>query len=313
MNPKKDIRPVERPQYDHDPVRQGYQPVAEFQGSLVRNQLGDIPRCSSIPRDKRKIHQWIGYVQQGWGDFQVWKSAFVEFMATTSLCTLSGLIDSTIGNTKVPASIPAYVGISNIVLLSIFIMATAPGSGGHINPLITFATMVTGLTPFSRGVLYMIAQLIGAGTAGGILRGILGAARSAQSQGGGCFRDSDTVLASQALLLEAFSSFALLFLAFGVALDPRQQKLFGPLAGPLAVGVALGLVSFASSGLVPGFTGASMNPTRRFAFAVARKNFYDQWIWWVGPAVGAMLHAVGYHVAPPYHESEIPSLGSRTQ
>ena len=295
---------AERSQHDDDDGnRRGLQPVAEFQGSLVRNQLSDVPLCSAIPRDKRQIHQWIRYVQQGWGDIKIWKSAFVEFMATTSLCTISGLIDATIANTKAPASVPAYVGLSNIVLLSIFIMATAPGSGGHINPLITFATVITGLTPFSRGVLYMFGQLVGAATAGGILRGIFGDAGSLHFQGGGCFRDRDTVLASQALLLEAFSSFALIFLAFGLALDPRQQKLFGPFAGPMAVGVSLGLVSFASSGLVPGFTGASMNPARCFAFAVARRNFYDQWIWWVGPAIGAILLAVGYNLAPPYHES----------
>ena len=307
MNENKEIPEAERPQSDHRVSRQGLQPVAEFQGSLVRNQIGDIPSCSAIPKNKRNVRQWIFYVRQGWGDIHIWKSAFVEFMASTFLCALSGFIDTTIVNTKAPASVPAYVGISNIVLLSIFIMATAPGSGGHINPLITFATLITGLTPFSRGILYMLAQTLGAGVAGGVLRGVFGEARSVQFQGGGCIRDSNTVLASQALLLEAFSSLVLLFLAFGVALDPRQQKLFGPLAGPLAVGVTLGLVSFAGSGLVPGYTGASMNPTRCFAFAVARSNFYDQWIWWVGPVIGAVLHSVGYHLAPPYHGSSVPS------
>ena len=65
---------------------------------------------------------------------------------------------------------PAYVGVVNIFLLTLFIMAIAPGSGGqleqsgfkkpgglmeikgHINPLITFSTMVVGLTGFSRGI-----------------------------------------------------------------------------------------------------------------------------------------------------------------
>ena len=36
------------------------------------------------------------------------------------------------------------------------------------------------------------------------------------------------------------------FLAFGLALDPRQQKLFGMFAGPIAVGCTVGLISFAS-------------------------------------------------------------------
>ena len=63
------------------------------------------------------------------------------------------------------------------------------------------------------------------------------------------------------------------FLAFGVGLDPRQQKLFGMFIGPLAVGSAVGITSFASAGLTPGYSGAAMHPARCFAFAVSRGNF----------------------------------------
>jgi hypothetical protein len=63
------------------------------------------------------------------------------------------------------------------------------------------------------------------------------------------------------------------FVAFGVGLDPRQAELFGPVIGPCLVGCTLGLASFASAGLIPGFAGAGMNPARCFAFAVARGNF----------------------------------------
>lgn len=178
-----------------------------------------------------------------------------------------------------------------------------------MNPLVTFGTMLCGLTGFSRGVLYMIGQTLGAALAGGILRGVFGAQRAVAFHGGGCFREPGSVTAGQALLVETVSSFTLLVLAFGVALDPRQQKLFGPLGGPLAVGCSLGLVSFASAGLVPGYTGASMNPARCFAFAITRRNFVDQWIWWVGPFCGAWLLAICYFVAPPYHSSPVPERG----
>ena len=143
---------------------------------------------------------------------------------------------------------------------------------------------------------------MGAALTGGILRGIFGPQRAVQWQGGGCVRDPGTVTAGQALMVETFSSFVLLFLSYGVALDPRQQSLFGPLAGPIGVGFSLALTSFASAGLVPGYTGASMNPARCFAFAVARKDFSSQWIWWTGPAIGGILHAIMYFVCPPYHQ-----------
>ena len=119
----------------------------------------------------------------------------------------------------------------------------------------------------------MMGQTIDAALAGGTLRGSFGTERAIQWQGGGCFREPGTVTAGQALLIETMCCFVLLFLAFGVALDPRQQKLMGPVFGPLAVGSSLGLVVFASAELVPGYSGAEANPARCFAFAVARHNF----------------------------------------
>jgi len=63
------------------------------------------------------------------------------------------------------------------------------------------------------------------------------------------------------------------FLSFGVGLDPRQQKVFGPKFGPFLVGCVLGLISFSSIGLGAGFPGAGLNPARCFSTAVARGDF----------------------------------------
>ena len=119
----------------------------------------------------------------------------------------------------------------------------------------------------------MMGQTIGAALAGGILRGPFGTEHAIQWQGGGCFREPRTVTAGQAFLIETMCCFVLLVLSFGVALDPRQQKLMRRIFGPLAVGSSLGLVVFASAGLVPGYSGPGANPARCFAFAVARHNF----------------------------------------
>ncbi|KZF23374.1 aquaporin-like protein [Xylona heveae TC161] len=228
-----------------------------------------------------------------------------KFIAATLLIYLSGLIDTTLTNFDTVIIAP-FVGISNIFLLALFIMAAGPGSGGHINQTITFATLLTGFTGFSRAILYMTAQTAGAALAGGVLRGAYGKARIEKYHGGGCFIDPNTVSSGQALLIEVVSSFTLLFLSFGVGLDPRQARLYGAYIGPLAVGCVLGLVTFASAGIVPGYTGASMFPGRCFAFAIARGNFSNQWVWWVGPIGGSFLQAFTYWVAPPYHSAPVP-------
>jgi glycerol uptake facilitator-like aquaporin len=98
---------------------------------------------------------------------------FIELVGTTSLCYLSALIHITIGSMNTP-QVAGYVGISNIVLLSLFIYAISPSSGGHINPIITFSTITASLTGFSRGVLYMAGQTIGGALAGGLIRGSFG-------------------------------------------------------------------------------------------------------------------------------------------
>jgi len=98
---------------------------------------------------------------------------FIEGIGTACICYMSATIYITIGSfeTKVAA---AWVGASNVFLISLFIYAVAPASGGHMNPMITLATVLTGLTGFSRGILYMIAQVMGAALTGGLIRGSFG-------------------------------------------------------------------------------------------------------------------------------------------
>lgn len=83
------------------------------------------------------------------------------------------MIHTTIGSFDTLQVAP-YVGITNIFLISLFIWAMAPATGGHVNPTITFATMLAGLTGFSRGVLYLIGQTAGGALAGGLVRGSFG-------------------------------------------------------------------------------------------------------------------------------------------
>lgn len=101
--------------------------------------------------------------------------------------------------------------------------------------------------------------------------------------GGGCFFDRATLSQGQALLNEAAICFGVLFLAFGVGLDPRAALLFGPRYGPMLVGVSIGVIAFATSGAVPGYAGAAMNPARCFASGTVRRDMSDEFIvGWLG-------------------------------
>ncbi|KAM3076731.1 hypothetical protein ACMFMG_007530 [Clarireedia jacksonii] len=313
-------------------------PLANDSNSPMETETLLVPAApaqfpGSFAPDLRDAHQAVArvagwkrirvYFTDGWDDVQLWKSAvslllvprraiilisrpvmqFIEFVGSTCLCYLSAMITITIINSNT-TQVAAYVGITNIFLLWLFISALAPASGGHINPIITFATLLAGLTGFPRAVLYLIGQIAGAALAGGLIRGSLGAERIAAFHGGGCYLDTSLMTEGQAYLVESVLSFTLLFLSFGVGLDPRQAQLFGPKLGPFMVGCSLGLTSFASIGLAPGYPGGQMNPGRCFAFAVARGVFKHQWIWWFGPVTGVAVQACVYRFAPPYRKEK---------
>jgi glycerol uptake facilitator-like aquaporin len=145
----------------------------------------------------------------------------------------------------------------------------------------------------------MTGQTIGGALAGGILLGIWGRERAVayvispehviqllpfirlgtqtkiinsitSVRGGGCWYDPSQANSGQVYLNETFASFVLLFLSFGVGLDPRQAALYGPRMGPVLVGASLGLVSFATSGIIPGYAGAQMSPAKCLGNGIAR-------------------------------------------
>ncbi|KIN09121.1 hypothetical protein OIDMADRAFT_48950 [Oidiodendron maius Zn] len=177
-------------------------------------------------------------------------------------------------------------------------------SGGHLNPMITFTTLLTGLIEFPRAVLYVLAQVAGASLSGGLIRGGLGQVATLKYRGGGCFLESnrvDSVTLGQAFLLELSFALVSIFLAFALGLDPRQATLFSPTVGPALVGLSVGMLIFASAGLgFSGYSGPSFNPARCLAFSVARNNWDNQWIFWVAPMAASVIQSAMYHLVPPF-------------
>ena len=188
-------------------------------------------------------------------------------------------------------------GVSNFVLLSLFIFAFSPVSGGHLNPNITIATFFARLTSFPRMVLYVAFQTAGASLGGLLIRAAYG---SRDFVAGGCHIDTALVPVGDAFVLEFICDLALLFMSFGVGLDPRQKQVFGPALGPIFVGLVLGIISFATSFTRPGYNGVSANPARCLGVFVGSRFPVYHWIHWVGAIAADIVHGMVYFVVPPW-------------
>jgi glycerol uptake facilitator-like aquaporin len=169
---------------------------------------------------------------------------------------------------------PLIVGVSNFVLVTLCIFVFGPVSGAHFNPTITIATFCARLCSLPRMALYVIFQ-----TTGGALAGLLAQASYGSSlfKVGGCWLYSDGFSVADAFVIEFMACTLLLFLTFGVGLDPRQRQLIGSALSPFLVGMTLGVLSFGTAFTRYGYGGASLNPARCFgAFAGSR---FPGWHW----------------------------------
>ena len=195
---------------------------------------------------------------------------------------------------------PLIGGITNAILLTLFIYCFGGVSGAHLNPLISLATFFARLTSLPRTVLYVVFQTIGATLAGLLIRASYG---TREFKTGGCFLETETVTIGSMFAIEFTACLTLLFLAFGVGLDPSQRQIFGPALAPILVGLALGVMSFGTAFARPGYGGASMNPARCFGVFVGSRFPGWHWIHWVAPLAAGMLHGLFYIIIPPWTET----------
>jgi glycerol uptake facilitator-like aquaporin len=118
----------------------------------------------------------------------------------------------------------------------------------------------------------------------------------------GCVIPDDMDL-SQAFAIEFASSFLIFIVGFGCAIDPVASRVYGPIYAPLLIGVAVGLIIFGTSALVPGYTGAGVNPARCFGpVLVSNDGWKEFWaVFAAAPVVASIVHAPVYRTAPPDH------------
>ena len=181
-----------------------------------------------------------------------------------------------------PGAALITISLGHGIGIVVAIAWTAGISGGHMNPVVSLAFVITGHVKPLIGALYIVAQCVGAILGSLLLLWAtpLGAEGNLGAHGLGAGAN-----AGEGFLLEALLTAFLLLVIYNVVRNRRGGM---HMHAPLAIGLAVLIIHLAG---VP-FTGASVNPARSLGPAVVAGVWDDFWIYIVAPTVGAVAVAV---------------------
>ncbi len=220
------------------------------------------------------------------------KKYLAEFIGTFWL-VLGGC-----GSAVLAAAFPhlgiGLLGVSLAFGLTVLTMAFSIGhiSGCNLNPAVTIGLWTGGRLPAKDVLPYIIAQVLGAIVAGGVLyliaSGKAGFDLSAGFASNGYGEHSPGGYSLQAALLtEIVMTMMFLFVILGSTDKRAPQGL-----APIAIGLCLTLIHLVS---IP-VTNTSVNPARSTGVAlfVGDWALAQLWLFWVAPIIGGVLGAMIY-------------------
>lgn len=218
------------------------------------------------------------------------KKLFAEFFGTFWL--VFGGVGSAVFAAAFPELGIGFVGVSLAFGFTVLTMAYAVGhiSGGHFNPAVSLGLWAAGKFPAKELPKYIIAQVIGAIIAAGILYLILNGKSDFTGVGGfasngygelspGGFNMTAAFIAE--FLLTGF--FLLIILG---STNERAPKGFAP----IAIGLGLTLIHLIS---IP-ITNTSVNPARSTSQALFSEGAHlsQLWLFWLAPIAGAVVFGI---------------------
>lgn len=187
-----------------------------------------------------------------------------------------------------------FLGVALAFGLTVLTMAYAIGhiSGCHLNPAITLGAVVAKRFKSSDLLPYVVAQVLGAVAAAGVLyviaSGTAGFEAGAGFAANGYGDHSPGKYSLQSgFVTEVVMTFMFVMIILG-AMDKRAPAGFAP----IAVGLCLTLIHLVS---IP-VTNTSVNPARSTGPALFAGGWAIQqlWMFWVAPLLGAVLAGLAY-------------------
>lgn len=263
---------------------------------------------SFIPKGQ---HPQIGIAWPPWekNTLSLLKACMVEFVCTSAfIFVATGTVvfgchspDSTSQAAGASGAVaaPEDCFLSNSRVLTIatsfgwsiatLVFISASFSGGHLNPAVTMAFLITKKVTIMRAIGYWISQLSGAILGSSFVYAVDRTGWHASK--GAANRLLTGISPASAWLMEMLLTF-MLVLTVMAATDSSRSKISThlPILAPLAVGLAVFVGNLAAIAI----DGCSINPARSFGPAVVAGQWANHWVFWVGPMSGAILAAIFY-------------------
>jgi len=219
---------------------------------------------------------------------EVGQMAVAELVGTFLFQLFGGLASSYgLMNPDSPGAAGIGGAFGNGLALWLVIEIIGHVSGGHVNPAVTIGLCASGKSPVVTSLIYIIVQLIGAIVGAYTAKALVPDNYNFQPLGlYGSDGDEDAGLACG---LEMLGAFLFLCVIWATACDKKSGAGANHWA-PFAIGLTITTLALT----IGFFTGCAINPARAFGPAVAFGKWKHQWVYWVGPIIGAVLGSLFY-------------------
>ncbi|KAI5257996.1 aquaporin-like protein [Aureobasidium subglaciale] len=216
-----------------------------------------------------------------------------EFVGTTMFLffAFAGTQVANIGTAETTTTTNATNGFSPIVLmytavsfgfsLMVNVWIFFRISGGLFNPAVTLAMVMVKSLDYVRGSLLFLAQISGSLLASVLVRALFPTPLNVRTT------LSEGTSRARGVFIEAILTAELVFTIFMLAKEKHRATYMAP--------VGIGLALFIAELVGVFYTGGSLNPARSFGpCAVTGVWDSEHWIYWLGPALGALIAVVFY-------------------
>ena len=215
------------------------------------------------------------------------KKLFAEFFGTFWL--VFGGCGSAIFAAGFPELGIGFMGVALAFGLTVLTMAYAVGhvSGGHFNPAVSIGLWAGGKFEAKNLIGYIIAQVVGAIAAAGVLYLIVSGKSGFETVGGFASNGYDALSPDGYSMVSVIIAEVVLTAFFLIVIlgstNARAPKGFAP----IAIGLGLTLIHLIS---IP-ISNTSVNPARSLSQALFADGAYlsQVWVFWVAPIAGAVI------------------------